>query len=48
MAGKRKSHSAAFKARIALAAVEGDKTVNKVAAQFGVQRRGRGAPTRGR
>ena len=36
MAGKRKSHSAAFKAQVALAAVKGDKTVNEVAAQFGV------------
>ncbi|AMV29679.1 hypothetical protein VT84_35120 [Gemmata sp. SH-PL17] len=36
MAGKRKSHSAAFKARVALAALKGDKTVNEVAAQFRV------------
>jgi putative transposase len=36
MAGKRKSHSAAFKAQVAPAAVKGDKTVNEVAAQFGV------------
>ena len=36
MAGKRKSHSAAFKAQVALAAVKGDRTVNEVAAQFGV------------
>jgi putative transposase len=36
MAGKRKSHSAAFKAQVALAALKGDKTVNEVAAQFGV------------
>lgn len=36
MAGKRKSHSAAFKAQVALAAVKGDKTINEVAAQFGV------------
>ena len=33
---KRKSHSAAFKAQVALAAIKGDKTVNEVAAQFGV------------
>jgi putative transposase len=33
---KRKSHSAAFKAQVALAAVRGDRTVNEVAAQFGV------------
>ena len=36
MAAKRKSHSAAFKAQVALAAVKGDKTVNELAAQFGV------------
>ena len=33
---KRKSHSAAFKAQVALTALKGDKTVNEVAAQFGV------------
>ena len=31
MAGKRKTHSAAFKAQVALAAVKGDKTVNELA-----------------
>lgn len=36
MAGKRESHSAAFKAQVARAALKGDKTVNEVAAQFGV------------
>ena len=36
MAGKRKSHSAAFKAQVALAAVKGDRTVNELAAHFGV------------
>jgi transposase-like protein len=36
MAGKRKSHSAAFKAQVALAALKGDRTVNELAAQFGV------------
>ena len=36
MAGKRKSHSAAFKAQVALAAIKGDKTVNELASQFGV------------
>ncbi len=35
MAGKRKSHTAAFKAQVALAALKGDRTVN-VAGQFGV------------
>jgi transposase-like protein len=36
MAGKRKTHSAAFKAQVALAALKGDKTVNELASQFGV------------
>ena len=36
MTAKRKSHSAAFKAQVALAAVRGDKTVNELAAQFAV------------
>src|SRR3954466_10909012 len=36
MGAKRKSHTAAFKAQVALAAVRGDKTVNELAAQFGV------------
>ncbi len=36
MAGKRKTHTAAFKAQVALAAVRGDKTVNELASQFGV------------
>lgn len=36
MAGKRKSHSASFKAQVALAAVKGDKTINELASQFGV------------
>ena len=36
MAGKRKSHSAAFKAQVALAALKGDRTVNELASQFGV------------
>lgn len=33
---KRKQHTAAFKAQVALAALKGDKTINEVAAQFGV------------
>lgn len=33
---KRKQHTAAFKAQVALAALRGDKTVNEVAAHFGV------------
>ena len=36
MAGKRKQHSAAFKAQVALAALKGDKTVNELASQHGV------------
>jgi transposase-like protein len=36
MAGKRKRHTAAFKAQVALAAVKGDKTVNELASQFEV------------
>ena len=36
MAGKRKQHSAAFKAQVALAAVKGDRTVNELAGQYGV------------
>ena len=36
MGAKRKTHTPAFKAQVALAAVKGDKTVNELAAQFGV------------
>ena len=36
MAGKRKQHTAAFKAQVALAAVKGDRTVNELAGHFGV------------
>jgi transposase-like protein len=36
MGAKRKSHTAAFKAQVALAAVRGDRTVNELAAHFGV------------
>jgi transposase-like protein len=36
MAGKRKQHSAAFKAQVALAAHKGERTVNERASQFGV------------
>ena len=36
MGAKRKSHSAAFKAQVALAAVRGDRTVNELAAHYGV------------
>src|SRR3954468_12858088 len=36
MAGKRKVHTAAFKAQVALAAQKGDKTVNELAGHYGV------------
>ena len=36
MAGKRKTHTATFKAQVALAALKGDRTVNELASQFGV------------
>ena len=36
MAGKRKSHSASFKAQVALAALKGDKTINELASHHGV------------
>ncbi len=36
MAGKRKQHTAAFKAQVALAAVKGDRTISQLAGQYGV------------
>lgn len=36
MTRKRKSHSGAFKAQVALAALKGDKTVNELAGLHGV------------
>src|SRR5512135_2423443 len=36
MAGKRKIHTPPFKARVALAALKGDRTVNELAGQFDV------------
>src|SRR5947209_6911499 len=36
MAGKRQSHSAAFQAQVALAALKGERTVNELAGQYGV------------
>jgi len=34
MKGKRKIHEASFKAKVALAAVKGDKTMSELASQF--------------
>jgi transposase len=36
MAAKRKVHTAAFKAQVALAAHKGDRTVNELAGHYGV------------
>lgn len=36
MSGKRKVHSANFKAKVALAALPGDKTSGQLSSQFGV------------
>src|SRR4029079_13262436 len=36
MAGKRKVHTAAFKAQVALAALRGERTVNELAGHYGV------------
>src|SRR5438067_3686626 len=36
MANKRKIHTAAFKAQVALAALKGDKTVNELAGHYSV------------
>src|SRR5205085_9917581 len=36
MAGKRKSHTAAFKAQVALAALKGDRTINELAGHYAV------------
>lgn len=36
MAAKRKVHTPAFKAQVALAALKGDKTVNELAGHFSV------------
>lgn len=36
MGRKRIAHSAALKARVALAAIKGDRTINEIAGQFGV------------
>ena len=36
MAGKRKVHTSAFKAQVALAAYKGDRTANELAGHYGV------------
>ena len=36
MNGKRKQHTAAFKAQVAVAALKSDRTVNELASQYGV------------
>ena len=36
MKGKRKQHTAAFKAQVALVALKADRTVNELARQYGV------------
>lgn len=36
MKGKRRQHGAEFKARVALAALKGDRTINEVASQYEV------------
>jgi transposase len=36
MAAKRKHHTPAFKAQVALAALKGDRTVNELAGHYGV------------
>ena len=36
MAGKRKVHSAAFKAQVALAALREDRTVSQLTSKYGV------------
>ena len=36
MSGKRRTFSGAFKAKVALAAIRGDKTTAELASQFGV------------
>lgn len=36
MAGKRRQHGSAFKAKVAFAALKGDKTLAELASQFGI------------
>ena len=36
---KRKNHAPAFKAKVALAALSGEKTITELSSEFGVPRR---------
>jgi len=36
MSKKRRNHEPSFKAKVALAAIRGDKTISEIASQFGV------------
>jgi len=36
MTKQRKNHSAEFKAKVAIAAIKGDKTINEIASTYGV------------
>ena len=36
MAQKRRKHSPAFKAKVALAAIKGEQTINEISSRFGV------------
>ena len=36
----RKKHSAGFKAKVALAAIKGDRTIAELVSEFGIQPRG--------
>jgi len=36
MSKKRRNHKASFKAKVALAAIRGDRTISEIASQYGV------------
>ena len=36
MSGKRRNHSAEFKAKVALAGIKGDETLSELAQRFGI------------
>lgn len=42
---KRRNHDAGFKARVALEAVKGERTVSELAAEYGVHRNRCSGPT---